>query len=532
MATRLSLLFGKNRLVEANSAIVHSVWKEIAELLWARFRPADYQQKDKINEILHAALEFVEEKLDRLIKRLASREIMELVLYQYDIGTALLEQRLDTGELGHESSLALKRRALKYLAEQIMMRSLSNSFSPVHFSNLTRKVEEAVLRAEIMVQLYQMSHLTSYVLPDHVLFSLLSTCEPAPIRFLLVHPFESLMSDHILRRRNERRSRKKWFPQMTIDYDPAAQSQILDNSFRECFGLPYLQFIETLKYVIHYAIPAGGTYPITFNHREKLIKEVGSNLDLDVNIVQRVLAGFTLQKTVMSREVKKNWDPKRTHRALRRGFFEMPHRLGLHLTWSRAMAHESLNLLINGVCFKKLPDEWSTSETKNALDRLSKTASDWFERRVAECLWELGIQGSRRKGQVRGNDASISIPKEVGEIDFLGFSNHEKLIVVAECKMVEDWSEPKFWRDDLSDFVGAKKSYQEKFQKKVQWVVENRIEMSRLLSQGPGDCGLAAVMLTLYPIFIGPIMKGFRCVSLAELLADFEEAKKWPYEIL
>jgi hypothetical protein len=231
------------------------------------------------------------------------------------------------------------------------------------------------------------------------------------------------------------------------------------------------------------------------------------------------------------KEGRKLWNVKQTYRAYRRGFFEFPHQLGLHLTWSKRMAGESLNFLITGACFKKLPIEWSAPKTIEGLERLSKAASDWFEKQTIKCLSEFGIKGSRCEGRLRGHGEMIEVPLEVGEIDFLGYSERFNLLVIGECKLVENRMEPRFWKEDVAEFVITKKSYAEKFRKKIHWAHQNHAVLNRILVGDKKAHGLAAVMLTLSPSFAAIHIKDFPCVSLAEFTAKMQSSRQWPYQI-
>lgn len=189
--------------------------------------------------------------------------------------------------------------------------------------------------------------------------------------------------------------------------------------------------------------------------------------------------------------------------------------------------------MTQGACFKRLPPEWLRPETQSALERLSKKASDWFERLVADFLSLRGVEGRKCKDEVQGSGSAIPIPPDVGEIDFLGFLSSERLLVIAECKMVEDRTEPKFWRDDLAEFVTQRDSYEIKFLKKINWVSHQKKQIVRLFKSYPGGAyRVAPVLLTLNPHFVGQLVTNFRCVSLAEFLMDFDAAGKWPYELL
>src|SRR6266446_4870527 len=184
VGTRLHGYFGENNLVEPKGQLVRTGWKEISDSLCEQFQPGVYQDREMINKVLHSAYILVEKRLDRLIRRLASREFMEFLLYQYDLAAELWQSVPDSGnldDLHRESHLASRRRALKHLAEQTAMCS-PPEYAPLHLSNLITETEEAVLNADILVTLYMMSDRTHSLFPNHSQLTLSKNYELVPIR--------------------------------------------------------------------------------------------------------------------------------------------------------------------------------------------------------------------------------------------------------------------------------------------------------------------------------------------------------------
>ena len=530
MATRFYNHYGEKRLIEPSPHVVQDVWRQIGHCISKAAQPGVYRDKETINGLLHSAYSFVETKLSRLLRRLASREFMEVILYQYDLAAELWRSVPDSGgwdERHQESHFASRRRALKHLAEQITLRS-PPEYAPIHRSSLFAEAEESVLYADILVTLCMMSDRTHFLFPHHSQLTLFRDYDLVPMQLDPVHPFESADMDFYRRLSKDRNHRPKCLPSPTADIDPSFQSATLDHCFSEEFGFRYLEFLHVLVRIMQDIAPAPGSYPIVFCHRDRLVQGIVASAGIPLVNAKRIVAGFTLRCSDMKEEDRKLWDVKQTFRAYRRGFIEIPHPSGPHLAWSNRMADECLDWLLMGVSFKKLPAEWLTPKTTNGLDRLSKAASSWFEKQTIRCLADLGITGSRRKGRIHNGTNSIEIPPTVGEIDFLGISRDNSLVVV-ECKMVESRMEPRFWKEDIADFVEGKKSYAEKFRKKIKWVLENRPIIGRVLTGNEKELEIRAVMLTLYPSFASIRIGDFPCISLAEFMSDCETINKWPY---
>ncbi|HXC98491.1 MAG TPA: hypothetical protein VN048_04055 [Verrucomicrobiae bacterium] len=452
---------------------------------------------------------------------------MEFMLYQYDLAAKLWHAVPDE-DVERESHLASRRRALKHLSEQIAMRSPPEC-APVHSRNLFPEVEEAILCAEILVALSTASDQTYFLFPEHTQLSVMSGGYLVPFHLELIPPYSSTGIDFAKRMAKDREYRRKFIPDPTADRDPKFQSVVLDKAFSAEFGFSYLDFLHALVRILTDIAPASGSYPIVFCHRDNVIRELSSCAKISTATATQILAGFTLRANDMKSEGRKLWNTKQIFRAYRRGLFELPHSTGPHLIWSNRMADESLTWLVEGFSFKKVPAEWNTQKIKQGLEALSLAASNWFEQLTVRQLAEMGINGSRRKGRIRGKEGQIEIPDTVGEIDFLGTAKDGSLVIV-ECKMVESRMEARFWKEDIAEFVGAKKSYSEKFKIKLNWVVENKKQIRELLTGTGEPCEVRAILVTLYPAFASIQISDFPCVSLSEFIADFESAGGWPYE--
>jgi hypothetical protein len=126
---------------------------------------------------------------------------------------------------------------------------------------------------------------------------------------------------------------------------------------------------------------------------------------------------------------------------------------------------------------------------------------------------------------------ALVIPKGIGQIDFLGFSRQECLLLLCEDKMVEGSLEPKFFRDSLSQFVYDKDSYANRFRSKIDWTWQNREGIARALNLNLAPSGFACAMVSYYPCIASHFIHDFPCVSITELMIDFKTAGRWPYSI-
>lgn len=192
---------------------------------------------------------------------------------------------------------------------------------------------------------------------------------------------------------------------------------------------------------------------------------------------------------------------------------------------------ESFAFLLSGAVFQKLPREWLTPATETGLAELSNFSGAWFESVVVENMKKLGIGGLAYKKQISAGQDAVIIPSSIGQIDFLGVSERERLVVLCECKMVDSGLEPKYYRDELSQFVRAKSNYSDKFRKKIDWAWQKREAIARALRLPGSVPDMAFALVTMYPSFASYFIQDFPCVSITELMLNYEAAGSWPYTL-
>jgi hypothetical protein len=315
---------------------------------------------------------------------------------------------------------------------------------------------------------------------------------------------------------------------MNLDF--RRQTDLLDPFFETSFGCPLSRFLHVVAVINEQAKSAPGSYPICFFQINGLVQDIMRNFNFDSgDLPRRILAGFTLTRQQMMDEQRAIFLPNQEYRALRRGYFEFPHPTGAHLIWSNAMVSEGVDHLINGICFKKLPDEWLTPETSRGLDQVSNEAGDWFEKQVNANLNKLGIQGHSRKGRIIGNGAAIDIPPEVGQLDFLGYSKKDDALIVVESKMVEVGFESRLFRNEISQFTVGKNSFVARLRRKMDWVVNNRKLLGKVLGNVETELKILPALITLYPTYAAFKIHDMPCVSMVELMEDYKNKGAWPY---
>jgi hypothetical protein len=541
MATRLFRHYGQGRLVQASLEVEKQLLAHSKAYVLAKFRPGKRRTRKEVSEVLRCYFEFYSLRLDSLLQKLASWEFMQFVLYQFDMAADAWRRTPDeiTIEACHRSSeFGLVRRGLKFLAERTAMRSPVADFAPTSTAELPRYVEEALFCSRMLAHIYLVSDQAYYVMPGEMELELDGTDTlidgvpwPLPFRLMPDKAYEGIDLAFNRRVARDRTNRAKYFPNGTLNFDFQQHAVVLDPAFEKCFGCPFSRFLSVIALINEQAKPDPGGYPVMFFHKERLVEDIVRNGGFAcVDVVRRILAGFTLTRNQMMDEQRAIHYPNQEHRAFRRGYFEFPHGSGMHLFWSDALAREGLDHLVNGICFKKLPEEWLTPEISAGLETLSNDAGTWFEREVVAKLRSLGVKGDCVSGRVMSGGEIIDIPANVGQFDFLGFSEKDSALVVVESKMVEVGFEARFYRDEISQFATSKRSYAGQLRKKVDWVAANRAVLGRALGAGDAELKVVSVLVTLYPTYAAFKISDMPCVSLVEMMEDYNANGSWPYK--
>jgi len=511
------------------------------ELLWSAraaaqmrslFAAGEYTDANTINAVLKSQFQFYAAQLEKVIPQLASLQYMAFLLHQYDQASLIDETIEGLGEPKRAQWRELERvfrRTAKFLCETMTL--LQPGEAPdLATGDLVALTDEAWIAAEEMVKLYLASDQTFCVFPQDTVLEIHPEGQGHfDLRINRDCPFQTVSG-----RDFAHRGRFVGQQSAAYDYLHAEHDKHLGPPLRQAIGLTYEETVNLLRDIVE-SCRGGRGFGIPFVPRRRVVDVWSNALGKPAATVDKVLAGFALRKADMEKEGREIYKPKQEYRAFRRALFEILHSSGDHLFFSKRMAVENREQLIGGACFKQFPPQWRSPEVDKALEALSNAAGDWFEAVVERNLANIGIRGLRSVHRVGQGSAGIVVPPDVGEIDFLGYSRSQRLLVLVECKMVRYSFEGKLYRDDLQEFVTGTKSYLSRFLKKVEWVRANvkpicaALDSSGLPGGQVSPSRLAAAMITYYPNIAQFFIDECPCVSLTNFMLDFEEAGGWPY---
>lgn len=507
--------------------------------LRCEFSVGRHTDGETINRILQYQFAFYTHFLDQLLPILASLDFLKFLLAEYDktseIDGLYKNNQLNSTDKKRWAFLGpILRRAIKYLAERVILFGQEELPAATNTKRI-KATEKVWICAEELVMYYIQSDQTHMVFPDDT--SLEIHPEGSGNYWTLDINNNSVMELQE-RIRIDTMNRANFVPSPSFELQSNEHEKVLADVFKNTIGISYLEVLGTLRALIDGAQPSQDDFPIPFVHREQTLNSLASCLGFPRKTVDQAIAGFSISKSKLEAEGREIWKPKQEYRAFRRGFLEFPHSTGAHLIFSKAMAKESAIQLVEGVVFKDIPPEWRSREVDVALDTLSNKAGKWFEQVVFENLESVGIFGQKSiKNGLGQQDRRIAVPPDVGEIDYLGYSPSENLLVLCECKMVRGGSEPKYFRDDIHEFVGSKKSYFWKFQRKIEWVRQNINAICNALSSARTydapivpTC-IATALITLYPSIASYVAEAFPCVTITELMMEYKHNGNWPFAV-
>jgi len=504
------------------------IYNRIKGSMFENFDPGIYTDKTEIIRIVNFIYKKYYEILDENLPKVDPGNFAVFLASEYERYGKVSEMH-KRNELSAEddefwlSYASYARRGIKHLFELLCRTKMENSKVDSTLEGQEDAISMVFIAAEELVSLYMRSDGYNSFL-DSVTLKL----DPREHTYFYVEEDSSVKFDP----RNAVRDFAKYVPMPMFLQDVGAHGDILRESFVETLGLSYNDTIGTIQWIIDTYSDESNPESLGFFEWPEVVSRVTENFRISAEQANQILEGFCLShETMKEREL---YRPKQEYRAYKRSFFKCQYEGKDVVFFSRRMAQECLMILISDVPFKKLPPEWQSKNIKAALDVLSRKAGRWFENVVVRNLEKLNIIGSPSVKSLKiSTTENRKIPEDIGEIDFLGFHEEQKILVIIEIKQVGFATEPRMFLDDLSKFVTGTKNYSEKFKKKFNWAIENieSIEKHFLhnfsLDAKLKEAGYA--MITLYPAAVSAKIHDFTCISIVDFMNQIRETKNWPF---
>ena len=519
--------FGQYNIFRPSKHVEKSTRKRVEKMLFKKYKSGVYTDYKTINEIMKFMMDFYSNILDDNLNRIASIELMKFVLNEYDTTCKIRKSinSLTDEEYNKWNQVdGILRRALKFIVEKITMINPQNEIIVINKHEKEESISKIFIAAEEMAQMYMSSDSTYRVFKEettltlskgeNIYWNLKVNNSYVQNEFPAVINYDELLENEI---------------QIDLDID------FINNELNE--GLTN-QFGKSLCEIRDIIININNNYnedEVPFVKKDNIVDFIKDNYDVSYDTAESILSGFIITQKDLIKEKRQIYSPKQEYRALTRGFFEITYHNEKYLTWSKNMANENFVLLVRGICYKKMPNEWRNKDINTSIEHITNKVGAWFEKETNKQLKKLNINGDINfKNEVGNKERFISIPSDVGEIDYLGINleNHE--LIVGECKMISPALEPRLFYDDIRKFMDDKEGYIKKFNNKIKWVSDNRQEILKCLlnylninmdDEEISKINQKNVLFTFYPSIIEAFNTEFEICTLYKFVKNSNSRK-------
>jgi hypothetical protein len=535
-----SITIGGVRVYRPQLISESRIRETLISFLHQRGFPELTDDPETINEISQSIYQFCSDLFQEAVQHISSRHLTEFLLEVHeDWGQILHKQK--KGELTPEDSDRYNslgpqaRLAIQYCLEGIVQLEPSES-PPCSEAEQEKWLDQMVISAEIMVFTSGQSTATHGLFPGkcQVRLALDKKVSGDYIEFTLYDGYRERLQEF-----NSQRSRyinERYF----TFYSPAnVQNAIafLDPFFKESRGVTLAEITNTVQTALACSKPQAEGFAVCFVVEDDFYRVVSENTKLELDTVKWIFSGLILTKEHFTEEERLLWKPKQLNRLLRKPFLRMPHQLGWHLCFKQSLVQDCFLFIIQEMCFRKLPSEWSDENISAAVDKLSFDLDKEWESVVFEEMTTRGLVGNKSvKKLLHLSKGLTDISANPGEIDCLLWDAVAHSLIVVEVKRTQPTYNPAQFRDEISKYVSGDKSYMSKLDRKVSWVVEN-IEIvvghflsQRLMENAPsGPVEVSGVMITKYECFAKVMDVPYPMHSLGSLLESYDQSGKWDF---
>ena len=509
------------------------VYQYVKDNVFEKFDSGTYTERKKIVQIVNFEFQIYYDLINHNLDKIQPLHFSQFLFQEYE-NYGRVEELFKAGRLSAANEDfwqkygGYARRAIKHLLELICIKgNFEKNIDHISIAEQEKSISVMFIAAEEMISLYMRSHLYNAfyeeieLVLDESQFIYFDVKQDAEVRYDV---------------RTIIRESDRYIPSPSILRNRQFHNAILKDGFLETFGADYASILDGLQKLV---------IRLDDSQRDELdeCRIISKNEAIDMlsiilsieNIqAESIIDGFSLTAQKMLDEGRELNRPKQQYRAYKRGFFLISYKDLSYFIFSKRMALECLQILESEVAFKKLPPEWISKPISKGLDVLNNQAGRWFEKVVVKNLLDVGINGvSSVKKLTFKNGKKIHVPPDVGEIDFLGLSKKNDIIIIVEIKQVGFATEPRMYMDDLDKFVTGKNNYSDKFERKFEWIKENYLDVAKYLEEKL-SCStsvrkVAYVMITHYPTFIGPKINKFSCLSITEFMMQHHSDSGWNF---
>lgn len=501
-----------------------------------------YTKREDINAILQGLFKKLNTTFSQYMQRISSRDLSDYFLFQNEQFAKVTAMHkagtLSTADTAIFERIGPSRQlALRFIVERIVL--LGESADTTLVPQVQNFAAHRMFTcAEELVNMYISSDQTFLAFPEHTRL----TVAPGKIPFLslkldaLDPNFGQRVRDSQINNAEKARM-KELLGGVELVGDSDARRRHLDAALQDAIGADLDTVFHVLwEFGVPFTPPEGQKYPIPFCLEDELLQKIADKHGIAKEVAGRIVDSFLLTREKMETEKHEVYISNNKYRSFSRPLLRLPHSTGWHITWSPEMVKESLDHFHNMLPFGQAPIEWMPA-LQGPLSKLNNELSARFEDRYSVLMGERDFVGGRFKGGIGRDGSRLRIPNEVGEIDYLGYSQKHDLLLVTECKFVRWGSTPKDYYNDRQDFVDGKSSHLKQVTRKVEWVTKELPAVFTALKSVlpiPADAPLpnrvAHCIVTYYPSPVSLFVNSCPCLSFARFFDALDASEDWPFQ--
>ena len=509
-------------ILSARNSVVADVRNETEKFVRSKISPGIYRDYNIINNLFKDIFSFLYTKITPLIKDLSSVQTLSFLFYQYSL-SCKIEALSRTYSSHKDAELWLYdrgclRRSLKFLIEKIAENYHGDE-------NLCKF--DFCLSLEYLLEFTEMSFFFSMlsagtygVSKDRTILEIRESSEIDAFNDFIKVSVENFDNDSFSQSVHTFHEFNKRNGFSSSDCIAYFQKESKD-AFQSLANDSYEHFFSIFKLMTEICSPDKfGVYCISTSQiKSSLI----NNFSLSQECVNLFFNTFSLTQNELQENPREIFKTKQKNRLKLKSILQINLSGEDIYMYTNETINEGLLMLVDSLIYKTLPEEWKSDDMKLAFSRINKQFGSDFEKLTSGFLKKWMFEGRSYKSNLPCN---VKIPPDVGEIDYLGFSQTENCIVCFEFKNVRGSTDPLEFRDDLDQFIYKKDSYLNKYRKKVEFVKSN---ISKLVNwfNHKYDVSLSSekmmtAIITYTPNISQHFIDEYKCVSLSQ----FEECLK------
>ncbi len=503
-------------IITPRDSIAFQVRKDVETYIRSKWTPGIYRDPEYINSIIKDVFSFLEKKITPLVKKLSCFELILFLLDEYSKSCAVQEYYSrgnfspNRRQWGERNGF---RRSIKYLAEKMLeyfeeSKQVSEDVQPTDFEYL-------IELTEIAFDFSFQSATTYGISRERTIYELYNE-SPNPYKryydFRITdYNHEDFENAHLLFRQFVSKN-GSLHPKIIEEY----KSNIKECNDKSCLYLR--DFFEIFYILMHLDQECNDV----FIQKKEFKTKLATKYNIPIDSINLFLDVFSINKEGLKKEPRVIYGTKQKYRLKVRFIVEIETDGTQYILYTLEMLNEAYVMLHKSLCYNDLPVQLNSEKIKNISANITRSYGKKFEAYAIDFFKTKGFVGRSYKSKL---PPGVIIPKEVGEIDFLGYSKDLKRLVCFEFKNVFYSTDPLEYRDDLDKFIYKKGSYSDKFKRKIDFVKAHIKDLTSFFRQNDSmellENQLIVGMLTYAPNISRFFITDFKCMSLAEFEVEW-----------